>query len=157
MAAYLVAFAICFSPPRWKPVLLLAVILPFWINLLIRTYALVAVFRSNGFLNYGLEYLWWLGHATFSLVGLGFVFGERFEPLQLLYNNGAVIAGLVYVYMPFMVLPLYATIERRRTEGIPQGPRDLLTLLMEARDEQTGEAMSPTSFVSGVRLNSSRR
>jgi spermidine/putrescine transport system permease protein len=45
-------------------------------------------------------------------VGLGFVFGERFEPLQLLYNNGAVIAGLVYVYMPFMVLPLYATIER---------------------------------------------
>ena len=112
IVAYPVAMAICFSPAHWKPLLLLAVILPFWINLLIRTYALVAVFRTNGFLNYGLEYLWWLGHATFSLVGLGFVFGERFEPLQLLYNNGAVIAGLVYVYMPFMVLPLYATIER---------------------------------------------
>jgi spermidine/putrescine transport system permease protein len=40
------------------------------------------------------------------------LFGESFVPLELLYNNGAVIAGLVYVFMPFMVLPLYATIER---------------------------------------------
>jgi spermidine/putrescine transport system permease protein len=110
--AYPVAFAICFSPPRWKPLLLLAVVLPFWINLLIRTYALVAVFRTNGFLNYGLEYLWWAAHAGLSLVGLGGLMGERYQPLQLLYNDGAVIAGLVYVYMPFMVLPLYATIER---------------------------------------------
>lgn len=112
IVAYPVAFAICFSPARWKPLLLLAVILPFWINLLIRTYALVAVFRTQGFLNYGLEYAWWLGASAASLVGLGFLFGDRFEPLQLLYNDGAVIAGLVYVYMPFMVLPLYATIER---------------------------------------------
>lgn len=112
VVAYPVAVAICFSPARWKPLLLLAVILPFWINLLIRTYALIAVFRTNGFLNYGLEWLWWAGKTALSPVGLGFVFGERFEPLQLLYNNGAVIAGLVYVYMPFMVLPLYATIER---------------------------------------------
>ncbi|HUF43991.1 MAG TPA: ABC transporter permease [Aestuariivirgaceae bacterium] len=112
VVAYPVAFAICFSPARWKPLLLLAVILPFWINLLIRTYALIAVFRTQGYLNYTLEWLWWLGHSAFSLVGLGLIFGERFEPLSLLYNNAAVIAGLVYVYMPFMVLPLYATIER---------------------------------------------
>lgn len=110
--AYPIAFAICFSPERWKPLLLLIVILPFWINLLIRTYALIAVFRTQGYLNTTLEWLWWLGKSALSPVGLGFLFGERFVPLELLYNNGAVIAGLVYVYMPFMVLPLYATIER---------------------------------------------
>ena len=87
-----------------KPLLLLLVILPFWINLLIRTYALIAVFRTNGFVNYGLAFL-------HDLVGLTALFGP-FQPLQLLYNDFAVIAGLVYVYMPFMVLPLYATIER---------------------------------------------
>jgi spermidine/putrescine transport system permease protein len=69
------------------------VVLPFWINLLIRTYALIAVFRSQGYVNLAL-----------GAVGLG--------PYDMLYNNFAVIFGLVYVYMPFMVLPLYATIER---------------------------------------------
>ncbi|MEZ5657725.1 MAG: ABC transporter permease [Burkholderiaceae bacterium] len=102
--AYPIAFGICFSPARIKPWLLMAVILPFWINLLIRTYALIAVFRTKGFLNFSLEWLWNLAWLD-TLIG-------PFEPLQLLYNNGAVIIGLVYVFMPFMVLPLYATIER---------------------------------------------
>jgi spermidine/putrescine transport system permease protein len=91
--AYPIAFGICFAPDRWKPILLMLVVLPFWINLLIRTYALIAVFRTQGYVNLAL-----------STVGLG--------PFDLLYNNFAVIFGLVYVYMPFMVLPLYATIER---------------------------------------------
>jgi spermidine/putrescine transport system permease protein len=69
------------------------VVLPFWINLLIRTYALIAVFRTQGYVN---QVLGW--------AGLG--------PYEMLYNNFAVIFGLIYVYMPFMVLPLYATIER---------------------------------------------
>ncbi len=102
--AYPIAFGICFSSPRLKPWLLMAVMLPFWINLLIRTYALIAVFRTQGFLNFSLEWLW-------NLAMLDHVIGE-FQPLELLYNNGAVIIGLVYVYMPFMVLPLYATIDR---------------------------------------------
>jgi spermidine/putrescine transport system permease protein len=92
-AAYPIAFGICFAPARWKPILLMLVILPFWINLLIRTYALIAVFRTQGYVNLAL-----------GTVGIG--------PFDMLYNNGAVIFGLVYVYMPFMVLPLYATIER---------------------------------------------
>lgn len=111
VVAYPVAFVIAFAPGRWKTVLLLAVILPFWINLLIRTYALIAVFRTNGFVNWGLEFLWNKAAFMLGLVGLGGLMGE-FRPLTLLYNNFAVIAGLVYVYMPFMVLPLYATIER---------------------------------------------
>jgi spermidine/putrescine transport system permease protein len=93
LLAYPIAFGICFAPAKWKPLLLLLVILPFWINLLIRTYALIAVFRSQGYLN-----------LVLGWVGLG--------PFEMLYNNGSVIMGLVYVYMPFMVLPLYATIER---------------------------------------------
>jgi spermidine/putrescine transport system permease protein len=102
--AYPIAFGICFSPPRWRPLLLLLIILPFWINLLIRTYALIAVFRTRGTLNYFLEWLWNLAFMD-KLIG-------PYEPLELLYNNGAVIVGMVYVFMPFMVLPLYATIER---------------------------------------------
>jgi spermidine/putrescine transport system permease protein len=93
VTAYPIAFGICFAPAKWKPFLLLLIILPFWINLLIRTYALIAVFRAQGYLNSVLGWVW-----------LG--------PYDMLYNNGAVIFGLVYVYMPFMVLPLYATIER---------------------------------------------
>jgi spermidine/putrescine transport system permease protein len=93
LLAYPIAFGICFAPAKWKPLLLLLVILPFWINLLIRTYALIAVFRSQGYLN-----------LVLGWIGLG--------PFEMLYNDGSVIMGLVYVYMPFMVLPLYATIER---------------------------------------------
>ena len=102
--AYPIAFGICFSPAKWRPLLLLLVILPFWINLLIRTYALIAVFRTRGTLNFTLEWLWNLAFLD-NLVG-------PYQPLELLYNNGAVIIGMVYVFMPFMVLPLYATIER---------------------------------------------
>ena len=102
--AYPIAFGICFSPPKWRPLLLLLIILPFWINLLIRTYALIAVFRTRGTLNFFLEWLWNLAFMD-KLIG-------PYQPLELLYNNGAVIVGMVYVFMPFMVLPLYATIER---------------------------------------------
>ncbi len=104
--AYPIAFAICFAPDKWKPVLLLITILPFWINLLIRTYALLAVFRTNGFVNQALGGVW--NTADGVITGGAY----PYQPLELLYNNGAVIAGLVYVYLPFMVLPLYATVER---------------------------------------------
>ena len=102
--AYPVAFAIAFARPKWKPWLLLAVILPFWINMLIRTYALIAVFRTRGFVNFGLEWL-------YDLFRLDLLFGP-FQPLPLLYNNFAVVAGIAYVFLPFMVLPLYASIEK---------------------------------------------
>lgn len=112
ITAYPIAFGIVFAPARWKPLLLLLIILPFWINLLIRTYALIAVFRTRGYLNFTLEWFWSSAKALFGLIGLDGLFAGRFVPFEMLYNNGAVIAGLVYVFMPFMVLPLYATIER---------------------------------------------
>ena len=109
-----VAFAISFAPDRWKPLLLLAIILPFWTNLLIRTYALIAVLRTRGYVNFTLEWFWDQGNRLLAFVGLGEqqLLGAAFTPLDLLYNNFAVVFGLVYVHLPFMVLPLYASLER---------------------------------------------
>lgn len=102
--AYPVSFMISFVRGRWKMILLIAIILPFWINLLIRTYALLVVFRKRGLVNNGLEWM-------YETAQLDHLFG-RFQAFDLLYNNFAVMAGLVYVFMPFMVLPLYASIEK---------------------------------------------
>ncbi len=93
LIAYPVAFGICFAPAKWRPLLLLLIILPFWINLLIRTYALKSVLGARGVIN-----------TVLGWVGVG--------PLDMLGTTPAVIFGLFYVFLPFMVLPLYATIER---------------------------------------------
>jgi spermidine/putrescine transport system permease protein len=78
-----------------KNLYLALVILPFWTSFLIRTYAWMFLLRDTGFIN-----------TLLQSVGL------IREPLPMLYNSGAVILGLVYGYLPFMVLPLYATLER---------------------------------------------
>jgi spermidine/putrescine transport system permease protein len=105
-----VALAVSFAPPRVKPLLLMLVILPFWTNLLIRTYAMIAVLRTRGYVNFGLEGLWQLvSDGADAFLGQPL---PPFEPLQLLYNNAAVVIGIVYVYLPFMVLPMYASLER---------------------------------------------
>jgi spermidine/putrescine transport system permease protein len=96
-----VALAITFAGPRAKLLLLVAIMLPFWTNLLIRTYALMAILRTEGLINAGLGALWGL------VPGL-----PPFEPLPLINNNFAVVVGLVYVHLPFMVLPLYAALDR---------------------------------------------
>ncbi len=78
-----------------KNLYLSLVILPFWTSFLIRTYAWMFLLRDTGLVNTALQKL-----------------GLIHDPLPLLYNDGAVILGLVYSYLPFMVLPLYATLER---------------------------------------------
>jgi spermidine/putrescine transport system permease protein len=105
-----VALAIAFAPPKMKAWLLLLIMLPFWTNLLIRTFALIAVLREQGYVNFALEWLWNNASGFMTLVGLQ-PLGE-YEPLTLLYNNTAVIIGLVYVHLPFMVLPLYSALDR---------------------------------------------
>ncbi|WP_119460088.1 ABC transporter permease [Rhodospirillaceae bacterium SYSU D60014] len=105
------AMGIAFAPQRWKNPLLLLVILPFWTNLLIRTYAWIAVLRTRGFLNSGLEWVYDRIDGALGLIGLPDLLGP-FQPLELLYNTPAVIIGLVYVNLPFLVLPLYATLEK---------------------------------------------
>jgi len=78
-----------------KNLYLSLVILPFWTSFLIRTYAWMFLLRDTGLINTLLQAV-----------------GVIHDPLPLLYNNGAVILGLVYGFLPFMVLPLYATLER---------------------------------------------
>ncbi|MEX6723111.1 ABC transporter permease [Parapedomonas caeni] len=99
-----VALAITFAPEKWRGWLLLLIMLPFWTNLLVRTYALIAVLRTNGYVNATVEWFWQLG-------GLDQLLGP-YQPMELLYNNFAVIFGLIYVHLPFMVLPLYAALDR---------------------------------------------
>lgn len=99
-----VAVAITFARDRTKPWLLLLIMLPFWTNLLIRTYALMAVLRTEGYINSILSFVW---NAIAGPFG-----ASPFVPLDLLHNNFAVVFGLVYVHLPFMVLPLYASLDR---------------------------------------------
>jgi spermidine/putrescine transport system permease protein len=99
-----VALAITFAGPRARVLLLLGIMLPFWINLLIRTYALMALLRTEGQINTMLGWLW---NGLAVPLGAG-----AFEPLPLINNNFAVVVGLVYVHLPFMVLPLYAALDR---------------------------------------------
>ena len=105
-----VALAITFAPDKLKAWLILLIMLPFWTNLLIRTYALIAVLRDEGYVNMTLNWLWTHAGGLMSFAGLK-PLGD-FVPLQLLHNNFAVVFGLVYVHLPFMVLPLYSALDR---------------------------------------------
>jgi len=80
---------------KYRSLLLQLVILPFWTSFLIRTYAWLFLLRDTGLVNTALLKL-----------------GAIHQPLPLLYNDGAVLLGLVYGYLPFMVLPIYAALER---------------------------------------------
>jgi len=106
-----VALAIVFASERWRPWMLMLIMLPFWTNLLIRTYSWIAVLREKGFLNFGLEWIWNQADWVLTLLGMPDVLGD-FQPLRLLYNLPAVVIALIHVQLPFMVLPLYATLEK---------------------------------------------
>ena len=80
---------------RRKNLYLQLVILPFWTSFLVRIYAWLFLLRDTGLVNTALEHIGLIHH-----------------PLPLLYNDGAVLLGLVYGYLPFIVLPIYATLER---------------------------------------------
>lgn len=105
-----VALAITFAPERTRIWLLLIIMLPFWTNLLVRTYALMGWLRETGYINTGIGWLWANASGLMTVIGLA-PLGD-FEPFKLLYSNSAVIIGLVYVHLPFMVLPLYAALDR---------------------------------------------
>ncbi len=83
------------APARWKGVLLGLVVVPFWTSFLIRTYAWMFILRTEGLLN-------------LALLGTGLVH----RPVELLYTPTAVLIGLVYGELPFMILPLYASLEK---------------------------------------------
>jgi len=95
LLGYPMAYFISRQPPSRRNLLLLAVIVPFWISFLLRVYAWVGLLNNRGVINN-------------ALMALGIID----QPLPLIYNDFAVYIGIVYSYLPFMILPLYANLER---------------------------------------------
>lgn len=95
LLGYPLSYFISRQKPVWRDALMVLVIIPFWTNFLVRTYALKQVLATEGLLN------------SFFM-GIGIIN----QPLELLFNEFAVIVGLIYGYLPFAVLPMYASIEK---------------------------------------------
>ena len=95
LLGYPMAYAIATAPERRRVPLLMLIILPFWTSFLIRVYAWIGILNANGLLN---SFLLWLGVID--------------TPLRILHTQTAVYIGVVYSYLPFMILPLYANLTR---------------------------------------------
>ncbi|GEK48357.1 ABC transporter permease subunit [Halomonas pacifica] len=95
LIGYPMAYAMARAPAHWQLVLLLLVMLPSWTSFLIRVYAWMGILSNNGLIN---NTLLWLGLID--------------SPIRMMNTNFAVILGIVYAYLPFMVLPLYANLTR---------------------------------------------
>jgi spermidine/putrescine transport system permease protein len=89
------AYFIATRPERTRELWLLLITIPFWTNLLIRTFAVLQIIRNEGLIN-----------------GLLMRFGLISRPIQMLFTDGAILTGMVYVYLPLMVLPVYANLEK---------------------------------------------
>lgn len=95
LLGYPIAYAIVRSPPTTKNILLMLVILPFWTSFLLRVYAWMGLLADQGLIN---DLLIWAGIID--------------SPIRLLYSHFAVYVGIIYTYVPFMILPLYANMEK---------------------------------------------
>ncbi|WP_019998318.1 ABC transporter permease subunit [Aureimonas ureilytica] len=95
LVAYPLAYAMSRASGGLRPVLVMLTVLPFWTSFLIRVYAWIGILRNEGYLN---QFLLWTGIVD--------------TPLAILNTNTAVYIGIVYSYLPFMVLPIYASLER---------------------------------------------
>lgn len=95
LVGYPVAYAMARAPQEWRPTLLMLVILPFWTSFLIRVYSWMGILSNDGVLN---QFLMALGVIS--------------EPLTILNTNWAVYIGIVYTYLPFMILPIYAALDK---------------------------------------------
>jgi putrescine transport system permease protein len=95
LLGYPMAYAIAHAGPTWRNVLLMLIVLPFWTSFLLRVYAWIGLLKNNGVINNVLLYV-----------------GVIHQPLTLLQTDFAVYIGIVYSYLPFMILPLYANLEK---------------------------------------------
>lgn len=107
LISYPFAYGIAQSSPRYKSILLLFVIIPFWTSSLIRAYAIMTLLKTHGIFND-------------ILLAMGIIK----EPMQILYSNPALFIGLVYTLLPFMLLPLYANMEKL-DHSLIEAARDL--------------------------------
>jgi putrescine transport system permease protein len=112
--AYPLAYGMARAPKAWRPTLLMLVILPFWTSFLIRVYAWIGILSEGGLLN-------WV------LLSLGIVD----EPVTFLATTRAVYIGIIYSYLPFMVLPLYSSLEKM-DDSLIEAAQDLGCTPIEA-------------------------
>ena len=92
---YPVTYTMTLLPRRWQSIMLMLIVLPFWTNFLIRTYAWILLLNTEGIINK-------------ALMGIGLID----MPLKVLYTPPAVVVGLLYGYLPLMILPIYSALER---------------------------------------------
>lgn len=95
LVGYPIAYGMAMAPDEWRPTLMMLIILPFWTSFLIRVYSWMGILSNEGFLN---QFLLWTGLIS--------------EPLVILNTKIAVYIGIVYTYLPFMILPIYAALEK---------------------------------------------
>ena len=95
LIGYPMAYCIARAKPEWRAALLMLVVMPFWTSFLIRVYAWVGILKQNGLLN---NFLIWLGVID--------------QPLTIMNTQTSVYIGMIYAYLPFMILPLYSTLEK---------------------------------------------
>ena len=95
LVGYPIAYGMAQAPDEWRPTLMMLVILPFWTSFLIRIYSWIGILSTEGFLN---QFLLWTGLID--------------APLTVLNTSAAVYIGIVYGYLPFMILPIYSALEK---------------------------------------------
>jgi len=95
LVGFPIAYGMAKAPHEWRPTLMMLIILPFWTSFLIRIYAWMGILSQEGYLN---QILLWSGIIS--------------QPLIILNTNTAVYIGIVYTYLPFMILPIFATLEK---------------------------------------------
>lgn len=93
LVGYPAAYAISKTKPKTSSMLILLFVIPMWMNFLLRTYAWITLLGRNGVLN-----------KVFHLIGLG--------PFDMMYNQGAILMGMIYNFLPFMVLPIYTILQK---------------------------------------------
>lgn len=107
LVGFPIAYGMAKAPDEWRPTLMMLIILPFWTSFLIRIYSWIGILSTEGYLN---QILLWIGLID--------------EPLKILNTRLAVYIGIVYTYLPFMILPIYSTLEKL-DESLLEAAEDL--------------------------------
>ncbi len=105
LIGYPVAYMISREGPRFQRVAMMLVMLPMWMNFLLRTYSWMSILENTGLLNRFFSAI-----GLFSLINR--LFGVQLEYFPMINTQGAVVLGMVYNYLPFMILPIYSVIEK---------------------------------------------
>ena len=117
LIGYPAAYLISREGPRFQRVAMMLIMLPMWMNFLLRTYSWMSVLENNGLLN-----------RLFAAIGLidlvNSIFGTAYESFPMINTQGAVVLGMVYNYLPFMILPIYSVIEKMDA-SLLEAARDL--------------------------------